>query len=267
MRRTSLAVALVLGAGLAGCLADEVPPPTSQADAPAPAAASEARGTRDAIRLEGCDEHAGVYPLTEGQAREHTPDGYDPAPGPLGAGFLPALEVYSRACEAVEGSSPLREIMALVPVEPPEEQRNGSSTRHLVLVWGATTSSSHAATYQAWGLPFREADLSMDRTATPAAGTWRTRVGGQGGTLEMTTIAAGDRGSLEGGSARIFGVDDGNVTGFADIEWTSSEIRQGQAVLSSDAALPVTPDHEGLGAHLWGFDEVWRPPDPPEAQR
>lgn len=258
MREAVLAVVLVC-AGLAGCIGSEDTRPEADVNATEGSPATQAGPVTDAVHLEGCSEHAGFFPLAPSDAEQALPDGFEPRSSYPGPAPVPALEIFSRTCEGED--EPIREIIAVVAVEPPEGYRNASAARQMALVWGATTSPSHQERYDAWGLPFDASNISVDRGSTPIAGTWQTRATSGGDELRMATTVQASDDSGDGSSARLFGVEDGELTGTADIEWTGSGVEQGQATLPLAEPLPLTPDPEGIGLHILGFDETWRPAD------
>lgn len=261
-RAASLAIGVVvLTAGLAGCIGS-----TDEADPDPdldPTAASNTTNTTTAalptVSLVNCSEHAGFFPLTPEEADEYTPEGFEAKP----PGFLPAfptpvLEVFARVCTQGPEGEPVREIITGIAVDPPDRLRNDSAERHLVQPIAITDDEAHLEAYRSFGLPFEPAEVTVENASTPAGAAWTTHASGDSVDLRLATTTPGPREPLDGGTARVFGVDEGNLTGVADLEWTSAQGRQGEAVLAAAELMPVTPERAGVALHLNGFDETWR---------
>lgn len=278
-----LAAAVLLTAGLAGCIGtDEASPETASdpgaasADGGDATAPDSGNGTADVngtdgaglgtlsdgspvptdLTFTGCSEQLGVFPVPAEAFGGSLPDGFSTVPFDP-AGQTATLVAISLSCTREDGSE-YRDVAGLLQVEPPEDLSRDDADFQYVLLGGVIADERSAEIYRAWGLgdDVDAGDVQIDVLAdTPAARGGQVHAETEGFSLRMDSAVGGSPSGTEAGAARLFGVGNGTVSGVVDVDWTTSAngFQTGEAQLSISEATPVPqPIGEGLGLHFWG---------------
>lgn len=250
---TALAFALVL----AGCLGALDPSAEQAGGQQAPDADAGADGPNataalpEVLAVEGCNEHFGVFPVPGPAVTDRLPDGF--AHEHMAYVFAFTCDTAALDGEDVEAFS---FATAGVFVAPPERHRLDGAIAHAVSVWTVATTESAADAFAAWDLgDVVEGDVVLEvlGEAPPGHGARMTADDGDG-VLHMYTGVRDPPTEGEAGTARIFGVADGQLTGYVDINWTSADVYEGGAMAGyegpdSPLGVPLGP---GAAYHWMG---------------
>lgn len=209
--------------------------------------------------LAGCHEQIGVFPVPDRLVGTSTPEGFETASfGPLGE--TATLVVLSLSC-TVDGEDH-GETWAMVEVEPPEEMASDEADFSLLVLGAITSSEDQTATYRAWGLGDDVLDGDVTVEALHEAGPTRSgHVLATDGdfTVHVYSGVGGEASPEEAGNARVFGAEDGEVTGIVDVAWTDAQggYETGEATLAVEGGTPAPipqPQGAGIAVHTWGED-------------
>lgn len=281
IRATPAALALVVVAGVAGCLGtDETPgdPSGTGSAGPQPAADASlptpANGTPPprTLRYRDCHLQAGAFPVPASAYEDRLPPGFSAAR----PAFLPADPAGAAGSVFVGGIAcrdgdlgPVSEVTAYLGVDPPDAWTHPDADLHGIPLAMITTSERVTAARTGWGFGAVAATggVTLETRASPATldGAVTAHVGDR--RLEMTTAVDGEPDEMEGGLARWFGVsEEGTVVGAIDHTWSEAPGRSGTAEMHGSpelGALEAVPSQPGLGFHKDGMDLVDRPIDLP----
>ncbi len=261
---------LLITAGLAGCIGtDDRSPPTQEGPDPGPTtnhanessetgpALEETTGTdplnesrAPTLRMVGCTEHIGLFPIPAPLAQLDLPEGFEPEPFegiPGSATYL----VLGLGCDLGSfGSQGIGDpgLMATGYVVQPPSQLAASVDRHIVFTGGAVEAPALAGLLAGWGLPVEEGTFSQNSAAVAAGSTTGSLLASADGFHAAMVSNAGPRQGTEAGyTARAFAVTDGQVQGHVDIETNGTVAGSlGEATLQQVGAPAL---HQGIGIH------------------
>lgn len=248
VREIFVVLALLMTAGT-GCIGSES---TGAADQAAPTGtnatvtASNATEVPQVLRYERCADQTAIYPVPIDAVRREVPEGFDPVPlDPAGVNGILVMPAYT--CKTSDGET-VSELWAFVLVEPPEAWADPDATiGHLIPLGGTTTSEASAGTYHAWGFtdPLETGEVTAQITETPAgiAARFDAQGSDSGVSITQVSVAVGEAETASAGSARVFAVQDTEVTGAMDVSWPEHRyVPQGEATLQETPSLvPFTP--------------------------
>lgn len=260
--------ALLLAASLAGCVGAD-PASSSGADDPADGTGAGTDEAPSTLALRACTEQYGVFTIPADQAAPYLPDGFEP----VGVGGAPladgtaALAIVGLTCEDPDTGETITQWWTDIPVDPPEPYAKDGAMFQYIHVFGVVTGPPMLDAYDAWSIPrFFEGDVQVDVPIDPLlVGDGETRAANGTDEVRLTTTAAGPAQTLPAGTARLFGVEDGTVTGMVDSEFTPFTGAFGPAALEDDGLLPVTVDGPGAGGNFWGYDITFWPAELPSS--
>jgi len=214
--------------------------------------------------LEACYEQLGVFILPASDAEPYLPEGFEPLQ-PEGvepenvdlSGEYAPLNVWSIECEPVhEKEEPLNMMWMDISVVPPEAYRSDDIDVYSVPVKLFTSSPTLVETLHAFGIP--QTELSdVTHEVNEKADTVRTGLAHvKGGSEEVTmeTHVAGGPIPEEGFEARIFGVEDDQVTGVVDLKISDFDIMPGEASLTENTIFSEQSLESAYTVHAWEIE-------------
>ncbi len=212
--------------------------------------------------LEACYEQLGVFILPAGDAEAYLPEGFEiflpegfenMAP----SGDITPLYVWSIDCKPIqEKEEPLNMVWVDILVVPPETYRSDDVELYTVPVQLFTSSPTLVETLHASGIA--QAELSdVTHEVNEPADTVRTGLAhatGGGEEVSMETHVAGGPIPEGGFDARIFGVEDGRVTGVVDVIISDYEIMPGEASLTGNTLFSEQSLESVYSVHAWEIE-------------
>ena len=214
--------------------------------------------------LEACYEQLGVFILPASDAEPFLPEGFKPLQ-PEGfepenvdlSGEYAPLNVWSIECEPVhEKEEPLNMVWMDISVVPPEAYRSDDIDVFSVPVKLFTSSPTLVEILHSFGIP--QTELSdVTHEVNEKADTVRTGLAhatGGGEEITMETHVAGTPIPEEGFEARIFGVEDGQVTGVVDLIISDFDIMPGEASLTENTLFSEQSLESAYNVHAWEIE-------------
>ena len=204
--------------------------------------------------------------LADTDAEPYLPEGFEAylpeeaVPGNVGpSGELILLAVWSIECEPVhENEEPLNMVWMDFLVDPPEAYRSDDVDTYTVPVQLFTSSPTLVETLHSFGIPQAEpSDVTlevneqadMERTGlADAAG------GGEEVTMETHVAGSPAPDGDDGLGWRMFGIEDGQVTGVVDVVSSDYDIMPGQASLTENTFFSEQIPESIYSVHAWEID-------------
>lgn len=249
MRSLGLA-ALLLLAGLAGCIGQDTIDEDPEEQLDTAATGVEEDLPTPSLEMTGCSEQLGIFPIVAPPGMAELPEGFESEN---------LLYIFATECRspAAEASGTVAQLQGGLFVTPPSELAHDDAVAH-ALPFGAFVSDANVSSiFTEWNLgQVVEGDVTVELLAdTPAARAGHA-LGGDGSfTVHMYSEATVP---VEGepGLVRFFGVEDGTVTNAVDMTWTGAQAAQGEATYAfeGDAAFLPPPAEPGIVEHWWGED-------------
>lgn len=259
---------LLVVAAMGGCIGDsgEQVEETDTEDGPFFNGTSQQQALPDDVprnvTLGGCNEHGGAFPIPQDMFGAELPDGFSYVPFDP-AGQSATLIVIGLSCSLAGGGS-VGELWGFLHVDPPQELAVSDAV-HLAVLGGFVDDRAQVEIYHAWGLgeggSLSVGDVAVETIQqTPMARAGQTTAGDEGFTIRMTSAVQGEPSPESAGSARLFGIQGGDLTGIVDVDWTDSDagFDQGEGHLSIEGELqdlsPEGPAFStaGVAWHFWG---------------
>jgi hypothetical protein len=214
--------------------------------------------------LEACYEQLGVFILPASDAEPYLPEGFEPYQ-PEGfeqenvdlSGEYAPVNVWSIECEPIhEKEEPLNMMWMDISVVPPEAYRSDDIDAYSVPVKLFTSSPTLVETLQVFGIPQTElSDVTHEinvKADTVRTGLAHATEGGEEVTME--THVAGATIPEEGFEARIFGVEDGQITGVVDLIISDFDILPGEASLTGNTLFSEQSLESVYTVHAWEIE-------------
>jgi hypothetical protein len=214
--------------------------------------------------LEACYEQLGVFILPASDAEPYLPEGFEPYQ-PEGfeqenvdlSGEYAPVNVWSIECEPIhEKEEPLNMMWMDISVVPPEAYRSDDIDAYSVPVKLFTSSPTLVETLQVFGIPQTElSDVTHEinvKADTVRTGLAHATEGGEEVTME--THVAGTTIPEEGFEARIFGVEDGQITGVVDLIISDFDILPGKASLTGNTLFSEQRLESVYTVHAWEIE-------------
>jgi len=223
----------------------------------------------ESVVLEACYEQLGVFIIPASDAEPYLPEGFEPYQP---EGFEPEnvdlsreyapVNVWSIECEPIhEKEEPLNMMWMDISVVPPEAYRTEDIDAYSVPVKLFTSSPTLVETLHAFGIP--QTELSdMTHEVNESADTVRTGLAhaAEGGEeITMETHVAGSPIPEEGFEARIFGVEDDQITGVVDLIISDFDIMPGEASLTGNTLFSEQSLESIYTVHAWEIDFYLKP--------
>lgn len=273
MRGALLTTVLLLGAGLAGCIGSDGTETLDTSGVEDVAGTDEA-GVPVTFDYHGCSEHIGLVPVPFAGDSRIFPEGFEPTPYPLDpTGTSVTVVLMSLSCSHADSEAGLDvadidEFFFMVPVEVPEAYAADDVDLYALLLPSFVSNQEVADLYEAIGMPgVRVGDVTQEAMESPMARTGHA-LGTDGASwAHLYTAVAGAEEAGEAGKARLFGVEDGKISGILEASWTEFSSVSGEATYRLDqgnldpAVLLFSllfGTYSGIGVHAWGFDMEFR---------
>ena len=214
--------------------------------------------------LEACYEQLGVFILPASDAEAYLPEGFEvylpegfEPENVASSGEIAPLSVWSIDCKPIhEKEEPLNMVWVDIPVVPPEAYRSDNIDTYSVPVQLFTSSPTLVEALHAFGIP--QAELSdVTHIVNEQADTVRTGLAhatGGGEEITMETHVAGATIPEEGFEARIFGVEDGQITGVVDLIISDYDIMPGEASLTRNTLFSEQSLESIYTVHAWEIE-------------
>ncbi len=223
----------------------------------------------ESVVLEACYEQLGVFILPASDAEAYLPEGFEIY---LPEGFEPEnvatsgdiapLYVWSIDCKPIhEKEDPLNMVWVDILVVPPEAYRSDDVELYTVPVQLFTSSPTLVETLHELGIAQTELSDVTHEVNEPAD-TVRTGLAhaiGGGEKITMDSHVAGSPGPAEGFDARIFGVENGRVTGVVDVIISDYDIMPGEASVTGNTFFSEQSLESVYSVHAWEIEFLLEP--------
>jgi len=227
---------------------------------------TDAEVLSESVVLEACYEQLGVFILPASDAEAYLPEGFEVY---LPEGFEPEnvapsgeiapLSVWSIDCKPIhEKEEPLNMVWVDILVVPPEAYRSDDVELYTVPVQLFTSSPTLVETLHAFGIP--QAELSdVTHEVNEPADTVRTGLahatgGGEEITMESHVAGSPTPSGEDGIGWRMFGVQDGQVTGVVDVVSSDYDIMPGEASVTGNTLFSEHSLESVYSVHAWEIE-------------
>lgn len=218
----------------------------------------------EALSLEDCYEQFALFTMPKSEAATHLPEGFEPVAWDP-AGEMTDLEVWGIDCEHEAGSVEI--LWLTIPVEPPEAYKDEGLASYVVPIQVFVTPSPALEAFQDWGFAQAvEADIETEvtqGTEQTRTGTVEASAGGETVRLETSATGPTETAGEGGGTYRLFGVEDGDVTTAVDATFTGWSLIQSGSMMSENTLLTPLEPASALGCHCWGWSLTLEPAEVP----
>ena len=272
MRALTYAVIIcLLGIAVPHVTGDEVQQAPAAQQPPAEQASLEAMNhetyERETLEIGDCVEHSGVFTYPAIQAEPYLPPGFE-ATGSSGQdlpGDRASLVIMVLDCEGPAPDARSTQWFVWLVVDPPEAYTNDDAALHYLQVRAVTTSETLHQQMDAWGISnLLLGDVELEGApGAPGLDAWQTTADDGSGSATMRSRAVGDHPELAPGTIRIFGVEDGEVTGMVDAVSSAWEGAVLDATLENHGLVPIALDPVGVSYHGWFIDYEITPAEIP----
>lgn len=263
----ALVATLALATLLSGCLGDD-PAPVVEVEEPEPVVPTIALLNRTVHRAE-CALYSQGYPAPADPLRPFVPEGFQLAEGSRVPGTT-NVAVYISVCPTVDeevqagnvstlGTETV-EVLAAIPVIPPEDQRDDNVTRNYVALTLAVQGADLHARYLDWGFGLAEATNithSYDHDGT----IFQTSLAWTDGTGSYTIDSVGQAVSSVTPRTyyRLWAVQDGKATGSILHENAAGQyVGTGAALFTYDGPGAAPPQAAGTTSDGAGVESFTR---------
>lgn len=246
---------------LAGCAQDAGRPTAGDGDG-GTSSGMDAVPAIEPFTLDQCQEAFGAFRIAAEDARPYVPEGFTLVglDGPAPAGQA-TLVVIGFACRSDEDGATSTQLLVEIVVDPPAEHEDPDAGFHYVHVVGMTSSQAVQDALAHWGIP----DIGLGGvglTVGMANGLLSPEIAASNDTVQArltANVSDHPAAPVAGSGARVFGVQDGELTGIVDLAWTETQSLAGGATVVDDGWIPFPVGQPGPGGYFWDYEVDVRP--------